>query len=114
METRNLEFSVTKEYQELLKEYPWMSFIPEEAKNSEGNIFQRKKGSSVIYLKIEDGYKCVTCGSEIITRGIAHPIWDGPFDLSGSGKCQYEQVPYCPKCEEKPNFSGSPITFKNN
>ena len=40
---------------------------------------------------------------------IAHPIWDGPFPMSGSGRCDYEEVPYCPKCEKKPDFHGTPI-----
>ena len=40
---------------------------------------------------------------------VAHPIRDGIFPLSGSGKCKYEFVPYCPKCETEPSFHGSPV-----
>jgi len=49
------------------------------------------------------------CGTEIAGATIAHPIWDGPFACSGGGHCQYETVPYCPKCETKPGFHGAPI-----
>ena len=50
-----------------------------------------------------------SCGQEIIAITRAHPIWDGPFPCSGSGRCHYEQVPYCPECEEEPSSSGTPI-----
>ena len=55
-------------------------------------------------------YQCNDCSSDIMSSIVAHPIHDGPFPLSGSGQCHYEQVPYCPKCEEKPNYNGSFIT----
>lgn len=55
-----------------------------------------------------DGY-IHSCGETILGARVAHPIHDGLFPLSGSGKCKYETVPYCPKCEEKPDFHGSPI-----
>ena len=54
-------------------------------------------------------YKCKKCGSQILTVQVAHPIWDGPFPKSGSGRCKYESVPYCPNCELKPNFHGAAI-----
>lgn len=49
------------------------------------------------------------CGTEIEGATVAHPIWDGPFPMSGSGRCHYETIPYCPKCETKPDFRGAPI-----
>ena len=49
------------------------------------------------------------CGEEIEGVDVHHPIHDGPFPLSGSGKVHIETTPYCPKCEEKPASSGSPI-----
>jgi len=55
------------------------------------------------------GWNCKECGTAIVNVRVAHPIWDGPFPMSGSGKCEYEQVPYCPQCEEKPSFHGAPI-----
>lgn len=67
------------------------------------------------YLKQDDGtYKCRDCGATIMAAQVAHPIWDGPFPMSGSGRCHYEEVPYCPKCEPEPNLHGSPITPKGS
>ena len=54
--------------------------------------------------------KCNKCNSDIMSATVAHPIHDGPSPLSGSGRCHYEQVPYCPKCEEKPDYNGDFIT----
>lgn len=75
-------------------------------------IYERRNTGKVMYIhrKDSDSYICGTCGSEIQGTKVAHPIHDGPFPLSGAGKCQYETVPYCPKCEEEPNFHGSIIT----
>jgi len=61
-------------------------------------------------LKNPDGsWICKICGSGILWTTVAHAIHDGPFPLSGSGRCEYEAVPYCPKCEAKPSFHGSPV-----
>ena len=58
----------------------------------------------------EDGsYKCKVCGSDILGKEVNHPIWDGPFPCSGSGKCSRSIEPYCPKCDQEPRSSGSPI-----
>lgn len=54
------------------------------------------------------GYKH-KCGTEIQGARVAHPIHDGPFPLSGSGRCYYETVPFCPKCETEPSFHGAPV-----
>lgn len=54
-----------------------------------------------------------SCGETVMAAVIAHPIWDGPFPMSGSGRCQNENVPYCPKCEEKPDFHGAPIDLRH-
>jgi len=40
---------------------------------------------------------------------VAHLIHDSLFPLSGSGKCNYEYVPYCPNCENKPSFHRAPV-----
>jgi hypothetical protein len=104
-----LEFSVSEEWQRFIHENSWVSFVPESAKDSDGVEYLRKKGSETTYRKTDDGYRCTTCDSEIISGRVAHPIWDGPFPMSGSGRCHYEEVPYCPKCEKEPNFSGRPI-----
>jgi|GEM_PF-2360648 len=109
METKDLAFSVSAEWQRYSKENPWASVIPEEARDSEGHTFQRIVGKSVIYQQIEGGYMCVTCGSEIECVEVIHPIWEGPFACSGSGRTAKEIVPYCPKCEKEPSVYGVPI-----
>jgi hypothetical protein len=107
--TEQLEFSVSEEWQKFAHESPWAACILETAKDSKGQEFARKRGDKVVYRVTEDGYACVQCNSEIMAGRVAHPIWDGPFPMSGSGRCHYEDVPYCPKCEKEPNFHGSPI-----
>lgn len=59
--------------------------------------------------KRKEGDLCDKCGTPLEVTRVAHPIHDGPFPLSGSGKCEYEMVPYCPKCETKPSFHGAAI-----
>lgn len=110
-----LDFKVNEEWAEFAKENPWASFIPEFAKDSSGQEFMRARGRSVSYkIVFEDdkrnqAYRCAKCNGEILSARVAHPIWDSPFPMSGSGRCHYENVPYCPTCEKEPNFHGSPI-----
>lgn len=56
------------------------------------------------------GYKH-SCGETVMDFIDYRPIWDGPFPCSGSGKVHREHVPYCPKCEEKPDSTG-PIDLR--
>ncbi len=102
-----LVFSLDEKWKRFADESPWAACILETAKNSEGQEFIRKRGTNVAYKKVGRDYRCVQCDSEIMGGTVAHSIWN--FPLSGSGECHYETVPYCPKCEEKPNFSGEPI-----
>ena len=83
-----------------------------EKAEKEGVEYLRKINGNIVYKKNGETFECLTCGAQIMAAQIAHPIWDGPFPCSGSGRCYYEEVPYCPKCEEKPNFHGFPITPK--
>lgn len=76
---------------------------------------QAKERQTSKYIRQGNGiYKCRDCGETIVTTTIAHPIWHGPFPMSGSGKCIYEQSPYCPKCEPKPDPNGSPVAPKGS
>ncbi len=111
MPAGQLEFKLTPEWERFTKESPWAVFIQELAEDDKGQRFMRKRGSSVIYKLNKDNTKsvCNTCGSEIQGATVVHPIWDGPSPCSGSGRVHKETVPYCPKCEKKPNYSGSPI-----
>lgn len=80
-----------------------------------GIFYTRKKHNpgQIYVAKVigGDGWKCVKCATVILGAQVAHPIHDGPFPLSGSGECSYENAPYCPTCEEKPSFHGSIITI---
>ena len=67
------------------------------------------------YIRQADGsYTCRKCGAAIRAVDVAHPIWDGPFAMSGSGQCFNEQRPYCPKCEKAPSFRGDPVAPKGS
>jgi hypothetical protein len=90
-------------------------FIPQFAQGEDGANYMRGKGKTAVYkVDAERGCTCLTCGSEIISETVTHPIWDGPFLASGSGRCQNEEVPYCPKCELKPNYHGQPIAIPSS
>lgn len=116
--TEKLEFKVTAPWAKFEEQNSWAAFIPETAKDASGQTFMRAKGRSVVYkVKSEDekgsaSYECAQCGNEILSATVAHPIHDGPFPLSGSGECHYEAVPYCPRCEKKPDFHGTPVTAR--
>ena len=93
----------------------WQSYRPEiSGCGSCEAYFEKKPEEKIAYKrsKGEEHYQCTNCGKGINTVTRAHPIHDGPFPLSGSGQCKYQSVPYCPKCEEKPNESGLPITVR--
>jgi len=107
----SLEFSVDDAWEKASKD-SWRKFILETARDSDGVLYHKNKGSNVAYKQSGDGFVCTECGSEIQATTVAHPIWDGPFSCSGSGKVQNETVPYCPNCEKKPDYSGSPIQVK--
>lgn len=85
-----------------------------ETKRESGQL----KGENYLVLTESTGQPGVgythNCGTKILCINVAHPIWDGPFPCSGSGQCEYEIVPYCPKCEEEPSSSGAPITPKGS
>jgi len=53
-------------------------------------VYREKK-----YIRQTDGsYECPTCGSTIQSISVSHPIWDGPFAMSGSGRVFNESSPY--------------------
>ena len=59
------------------------------------------------YVPSTDGWECNKCGTEIQGRTVTHPVHDGPFPLSGSGRVKTTIVPYCPECEQVPSSQGS-------
>lgn len=50
---------------------------------------------------------CSTCGGPPEVGVIAHPLHYPDQPGVGKGECRYEQIVYCPNCEEPPNFHGS-------
>ena len=87
------------------------------------NSQKRKPGNFDLYEKHGDQWRCKTCSGTIMAVTVLHPIWDGPFPCSGSGRVQrgedsqtkpnsggvFSILPYCPLCEEKPSSQGAPI-----
>ncbi|MDD2678685.1 MAG: hypothetical protein PHT91_00710 [Candidatus Nanoarchaeia archaeon] len=108
MGLKKMEINVGELEFKLIEGIPlWAAFKPEVAEK-EGILYVRNKDSGVVYRHLNNGdLECVSCGSEILGARVAHPVHNGPFPLSGSGQCRYEDVPYCPKCEKKPNGHGS-------
>lgn len=80
----------------------------------QGGLITKKDGKKLWLVLTEStgeegvGYKH-NCGTEIQGARVAHPIWDGPFKMSGSGQVHYETVPFCSNCETEPSFHGAPI-----
>lgn len=77
---------------------------PKEKPESE----KREPGNMENYVRDDDGWKCKDCGADIIGAQVAHPIWIRGL-AGGYGECRYDNVPYCPNCEKKPNFNGDPV-----
>ena len=115
MGNEQLDFIVNESWQNVAESRPWLAFIPETSRGSDNELFMRRKGGSVIYRAISEEnpkdipYECVGCDGSIRAAIVAHSIHDGPFRGSGFGNVSYENVPYCPNCEERPSYSGSPI-----
>ena len=57
-----------------------------------------------------DKYKwvCKFCSEDILEATVAHPIHFAGLG-GGGGECRYEKVGYCPNCERKPDFHGTPV-----
>ena len=117
MGLEDLKFEITPEWQEAARQNSWASHIPEFATGPQGEHYMRGKGRTVVYKGTPTGpdsfsYSCATCNSDIMGATVSHSIWDGPGPCSGGGEVRNEVVPYCPKCEPKPNFSGTPIILR--
>ena len=114
MTEETLEFKLTDSWKKALAEGQRFPIVPEFATGSDGTKYMRPLGRSIVYrvVKEENGiqeYVCNNCSSKIEGAEVRHPVWDGPFSCSGSGKVKIEIIPYCPKCEQKPNSQGNPI-----
>lgn len=91
-----------------------MGFSVHQAKCDNCGSYYQHRGGEGLYKTIDNGQNwfCVKCKGEIDGVTVHHPIHDGPFALSGSGRVETEMVPYCPHCEKEPNSSGDFIKPK--
>ena len=84
-----------------------------EVDTGDGLVWIRKTHNPTqLYTAKPDGnrWHCAKCGSVLCGATIAHTVRDGLFPCSGSGEVKYEIAPFCPTCEKKPGFHGSPTT----
>jgi hypothetical protein len=104
MDLNSLNFEIDPSW----KAAPAGFFIPEFATAPDGTRYMRGTGRKIPYRMEENGdCVCTVCGGLIMAAGVCHSIHDGPFPLSGSGRVHHEEIPYCPKCETKPDSCGS-------
>lgn len=75
---------------------------------------KREPGNMDNYISCGNCYKCKQCGVIILAAQVARPIHFRELPGSGSGECQYETVPYCPDCDNHPEFHGTPIIVSIN
>jgi len=93
---------------------PWADHKLEEAScRACGKKFIKKGVNLYTRERSEVYFICSRCGFMITNTRIAHPVHDGPFPFSGTGRCFHEEVPFCPQCEKKPSSPGSLIRGKD-
>ncbi len=72
--------------------------------------YEQNMTTNAVYILNKDGqFIHQNCGEEIDCVWRLHSIWDGNFACSGSGEVDKYPIPYCPKHEEKPIATGTPI-----
>ncbi len=72
----------------------------------------QKRGDKWLVMTESEGTRSNythSCGTTVMGARVAHSIHDGSWPGSGSGSVHNEEVPYCPKCEDKPDYHGAPI-----
>jgi len=91
----------------------WRSYKPRVAVCPVCKTYYEKKP----YRKT--GYKqqgnilfCTFDGDGVEWARVDHPIHNGSSPDSGDGQVEYELVPYCAMCENKPISPGQPIDAK--
>ena len=64
--------------------------------------------TSTIYVenKRDGKVSCFGCNSKILFETVSKSIHTSGLFLSGGGRTVQDDVPYCPKCEEKPKITG--------
>ena len=69
---------------------------------------KRAPGNEANWKKVGDTWKCRECDADILGAQVAHSVLMRGT-LAGFGECEYSMVGYCPNCEKKPDFHGSPV-----
>ncbi len=70
---------------------------------------KREPGDLENYIQKGDGWFCKQCGAKVFSVQVSHPVHIVGLDGGGYGDCKYEEVPYCPNCDKKPNPQGVPV-----
>ena len=68
-------------------------------------LLRKKKAPYQIYVvekRVDGAMSCLECGTTLLEATVTHPV--------RNGGCYEEIVPYCPKCEQRPNPIGRSIT----
>jgi len=63
------------------------------------------------YIERPGGYECRDCGATILAT--RHSLWNSAFPQSGTGRV-IGGIPYCPKCEKKPDIDNCPVAPKGS
>ena len=72
---------------------------------------RKAKEKESTYKQKNGDFICGKCETEILAITVTFAIHDGPFRLSGSGKTTRQVFPYCPKCENRPEIHGTPVSY---
>lgn len=99
MTLEDLQFTIPPEWNDVSKTDSWRAFVPEMAKDADGNKYMRnnRAGRKIAYrVASEDPqgnqtYLCTGCDSEIQGANVSHTIWDGPGPCSGGGEVKNEE-----------------------
>jgi hypothetical protein len=80
---------------------------PEAEKRAPGNMANyAKKAHDPLGFRTVTGYSCKTCGADILSATVAHPLHLKGTD-GGFGECRYSYIPYCPNCDTEPSSHGA-------
>ena len=73
---------------------------------------RKKEDPQQIYVARKGSFEhleCLKCGTAAERAEVVHEIRHSRFHLLGTETSSYENVPYCPACEKKPDPDGTPI-----
>ncbi len=73
---------------------------------------RKKENPEQMYVAKEGSFEhleCLKCGTPAERAEVEHKINHSRLVLPGTEKSSYENVPYCPACERKPDTKGTAI-----